>query len=370
MNSGASGLPSAMARALELADLGRGRTWPNPMVGCVILRDGELVGEGFHRRAGEAHAEVEALRMAGPAAKGGTLFVTLEPCCHHGRTPPCTDAILHAGIERVIFGMEDPDPRMRGRGVAQLQRAGVRVEGPVDEEACRRLNEAWILRLALGRPFVTMKVGQSLDGRIATRTGESRWITGEEARADARRERALVSAVAAGVGTVLSDDPALTARDGAATGGDEPMRVVFDSSLRCPLSARVFGGSGAVVLCVEGAASSARAEDLRALGVRVLAAGDGPRVDVRRGLDVLDKLGVVHLLVEGGGDLHGSFLDAGLVDRALIYVAPTILGGRGARPAVAGEGAASLAGAFRGGPPEVRRIGDDLRIELRRAPPS
>lgn len=351
----------ALRRAIALAERARGWTWPNPMVGCVVVKDGEIVGEGWHRRAGEAHAEVEALRAAGDRARGATLLVNLEPCCHVGRTPPCTEAILKAGIRRVVFSMEDPDPRVHGGGLRRLRAAGVEVQGPVLEAEARRLNEAWIHHVRTGRPFVSVKAAQSLDGRTACHTGASQWITSEEARVDARRERSFASAVAVGSGTVLADDPRLSCRlDGA---GPEPVRIVFDRRMRTPREALLFRSEGGPVWIV-GDSRSERARALEDAGATVVDHAEHNSLEAQ--LRAFAARGVVHLFVEGGAALHGAFFDAGLVDRVLLYVAPVVIGGEGARPAVLGVGAGRPESGWLGGPIDHKVVGPDLRLECRR----
>ena len=354
-----------LRRSFQLALRGLGTTWPNPMVGCVLVRDGVVVAEGWHRRPGEEHAEVAALSRARGDARGSTAYVNLEPCCHFGRTPPCTDALIDAGVRRVVFGMVDPDPRVGGRGRDAMVRAGLEVVGPVLPEQAERLNEVYALRTRLGRPFVTLKAGLSLDGRTATRTGQSQWITGELARRHARRERARAGTVVVGVGTVLADDPQLTTRS---VRDREPTRVVLDSQLRTPPGARLLDpGGGEVLLATTDRAGASRAAALEARGARILRCGPGPRVDLQQLLAELLDRGHHHLLVEGGGTVLGAFLDAGLVDRVLLYQAPLLLGGELARPAFGGIGAAALGDALGLTRLQVRRLGQDLLIEGRRS---
>lgn len=353
-----------MARALALAGQGRGLTSPNPMVGALIVRDGLPVGEGVHRRAGSPHAEVEALKAVGPRAEGACLYVNLEPCVHRGRTPPCVDAILAAGIRRVVVGCLDPNPLVNGRGVERLREAGVEVTVGVREDEARALNRAFFKFIATDRPFVTLKAALTLDGKIAAWDGNSRWITGEEARTEVHRMRAGADAILVGIETVLRDDPELTVRL-PDVGPREPLRVVADSRLRTPPDARVLraGTPGrTVIACVAGAPAEA-ARALRARGVEVLdcPARDG-RVDLDALLAELARRGVVSLLAEGGGELNASLLEAGLVDRVAFFVAPAVLGGRGAPGPVGGSGR-GLKEALRLGPLEVRRVGPDLLIE-------
>ncbi len=338
-----------MARALELAALARGRTSPNPMVGAVLVRDGEVVGEGHHERAGGAHAEVVALAAAGGRARGADLYVNLEPCSHHGRTPPCADALLAAGVARVFAAMGDPDPRVSGRGFARLREGGVTVSvGMLGEEA-RRLNEVHCTFVGRGRPHVTLKLGMSLDGRIATRTGESRWITDEAARELVHRMRDTADAILVGIGTVLADDPSLTTRLPGG-GGRNPHRVVVDSHLRIPLRSRLLTqrARGKTILVACPGAPRERAEELRAAGAEVLVVPGGRRrVDIAAVVGALGGIGITSLLVEGGSEIAASFIASGVVDKLVAFVAPIIIGGKEAPAAVGGAGVAALADAPR-----------------------
>ncbi len=351
-----------MRRALQLASQARGRTSPNPMVGAVVVRDGREVGWGFHRAAGEPHAEREALARAGPRAAGATLYVNLEPCDHHGRTPPCTEAILAAGVRRVVVALEDPDPRVRGRGVHRLREVGVQVEVGVLEEEARRLNVAYVKHRTAGLPWVTAKWAASLDGRIATRTGESRWITGPQAREYAHRLRDQHDAVLVGIGTALRDDPSLTCR---IPGGRDPLRVVVDSRLKLPAHARMLReGSSPVVVATTPQAEPERVRELASAGAEVwVCEPDGGRVSLHHLLRRLADRGVLSVLVEGGAEVHASLLEAGLVDRVVAFVAPMLLGGRDAPGAVAGSGVADVSMALRLHGVVVRHFGADLCVE-------
>jgi diaminohydroxyphosphoribosylaminopyrimidine deaminase/5-amino-6-(5-phosphoribosylamino)uracil reductase len=358
---------AGMLRALELAQAARGRTWPNPMVGCVVARDGQLLAEGVTQPCGQDHGEVDALKRLDFRADGATVYVNLEPCCHWGRTPPCTDALLRSGIRRVVVGMVDPHSAVAGQGIAQLRAAGLEVEVGVLEDACRAVNEAHVVFKTLGRPFVTLKGAVTLDGRTATRDRRSAWITGEPARAHARRERGLHQAVLVGVGTVLADDPQLTARDEALQreGIAEPARIVLDSRLRTPRTSRLLqGGGGPVwIATTDAAASSPAADALRAAGAELLPSGDA--VTVPGVLAALAARGVATLFVEGGPTAVGAFLDAGVADRYLVYVAPRVFGGRDALPLALGEGVGDPAAATHLAPFSVTRLGDDLLLETR-----
>ena len=357
-----------MALALRLARRGAGRTSPNPAVGAVVVQAGRVVGTGWHRRAGLAHAEVLALRQAGPEALGATLYVTLEPCCHQGRTPPCTQAVLAAGVRRVVAAMVDPDPRVGGQGIAELQSRGIFVEvGPGAPEAAR-LNEAYLLHRRLGRPFVTYKAAASFDGRTAAADGTSRWITGPEARRDVHRLRAASDAVCIGIGTVLWDDPALTVRE--VRSRRHPLRVVVDSLARTPPGARVLDGTGPTLIMVTEAAPEDSVAALKARGAEVARLpATGDRLALDAVVACLASRGIVSLLLEGGATLAGAFAGAGLVDRYVFYLAPKLLGGQGAPGLLEGWAAAGVGDArplVLGG---VRRIGTDLRVEARPAAP-
>jgi diaminohydroxyphosphoribosylaminopyrimidine deaminase/5-amino-6-(5-phosphoribosylamino)uracil reductase len=353
-----------MGRALALAEKARGLTSPNPLVGAVVVNGGEVVGEGYHRQAGAPHAEVEALALAGTRARGGTLYVTLEPCVHYGRTPPCVAAILDAGLRRVVVAVRDPNPLVNGRGIDALRRAGCEVSLGCMEEAARDQNRAFFLYIVEGRPLVTLKAAMTLDGKIAAWDRSSRWITGEPARLEVHRLRSESDAVAVGIGTVLQDDPELTVRL-SPPWPREPYRVVVDSRCRIPLDARVLGAGRPerTLIVTTAAAPEAKLRSLESLGVTLLRlpARDG-RVDLAILLSRLATLEVTSLLLEGGSELNAAFLEAGLVDRVKLFVAPALLGGREALGPVGGTGR-SLKEAFRLHGVTVRSVGDDLLIE-------
>ena len=349
-----------MRQALRLAARGRGKTSPNPMVGCVLVKDGRAVGTGWHRKAGEPHAEVLALRAAGEAARGATAYVTLEPCAHHGRTPPCADALIDAGVSRVVAAMEDPDSRTAGKGLAALRCAGIEVESGVLEPEARRLNEQYILHRSTGRPFVTYKAGMSLDGRTAAADGSSQWITSTEARRDAHRLRASSDAICAGVGTVLADDPKLTVRGVAGAG--TPLRVVVDSAARTPPGAQVVSSDAPTIIFTATGDAGPTVTALKETGAEVVnLPGDEDTVDLRAMLRILGDRGVVSLLLEGGATLAGAFAAGGLIDRYVFYLAPKLLGASVAG-AMNGWVAGSIGDAARLSISEVKRIGPDLRI--------
>jgi diaminohydroxyphosphoribosylaminopyrimidine deaminase/5-amino-6-(5-phosphoribosylamino)uracil reductase len=335
-----------MARALDLARRGLGETSPNPMVGCVLVKRGRRVGEGWHRRAGGPHAEVIALRAAGAAARGATAYVTLEPCAHQGRTPPCAPALIRAGVRRVVAAMRDPNPPVDGRGLAILRRAGVEVTVGVAADEAVALNEVFVVAAPLRRPFVMLKAAMTLDGRIATAAGESKWITAPAQRRRARALRRLHDGVAVGVGTVLADDPLLL----PVPRTRRPFhRVIFDSRLRTPLRSRLVSSARAdAPLWIVTTTAAEGAEALEARGVRILAApARAGRVDLEWGLEALRAEGLWSLMVEGGSDLLGALLAARLFDQVALFRGPLLLGGRNSRPAFGGPDPARLSAAAR-----------------------
>jgi diaminohydroxyphosphoribosylaminopyrimidine deaminase/5-amino-6-(5-phosphoribosylamino)uracil reductase len=338
-----------MRRALQLATRGLGETNPNPVVGCVVARGGRVVGEGFHRRAGGEHAELPALRQAGRRARGATLYVTLEPCAHHGRTPPCAPLVASAGLARVVVAVRDPDPRVSGRGLRLLRRAGVAVTLGVCAAEAERLNQRFLTSARTRRPFVLLKAALTLDGRIATAAGRSRWITSPAARREARRLRRLHDAVLVGIGTVLADDPLLL---------PEPRtrrtftRVVLDTRLRLPARSRLARSATArapVLVLTARPAPAARRRALEALGVAVVELPAKRRVLPARALAALFARGITSVMVEGGAEVLGSFLAARLVDEVALFRAPLLLGGRGSLGAFGGE--------------DPLEIGEALRLE-------
>lgn len=354
-----------MRHALDLAERGRATTAPNPLVGCVLTHADHLVGEGWHERAGEPHAEVHALRATGERARGATAYVTLEPCSHHGRTPPCADALIDAGVSRVVVATIDPDERVAGRGVQRLREAGIEVTLGVLEAEARAQNVAYRTQRALGRPWVRYKTAMTLDGKIATRTGRSRWITGEASRALVQRWRHEHDVVAVGVTTVVRDDPKLTAR---IHGGRTPHKLVFDSVARTPLDAALFepdetGLPARVSVAVGPTAPEARLAALRERGAELLVSDDGRgRPSVSETLRHVAEAGALSLLLEGGGTLAWSFAEARALDRVAWFVAPKLVGGAGASP-LGGLGVAAMDEALTLDAAAVRRVGDDLLIE-------
>lgn len=360
-----------MTRALELAARGLYSTPPNPSVGCVLLdASGSMAGEGWHRRTGEAHAEVLALRAAGDRARGATAYVTLEPCSHQGRTPPCAESLIAAGVRRVFVAMQDPNPRVAGAGLARLREAGVAVEVGLLERESAELNRGFVSRMARGRPWVTVKLGASIDGRTALADGTSQWITSPEARLDVQRLRARAAAILTGAGTVLADDPLLTVRDPELDlHGRAVLRVVADPTGRTPARARIVTDGRATILlttargAAELAESGVTARD--ALEIETLEPGDGRRLDPTAMLSRLTVRECNEVLVEAGPHLAGSFVSAGLADELVLYFAPAVLG-ETARPLlVLPQALASLQQARRFEFHDVRRVGPDLRVSLR-----
>jgi diaminohydroxyphosphoribosylaminopyrimidine deaminase/5-amino-6-(5-phosphoribosylamino)uracil reductase len=356
----------AMLRALALAARGLESAHPNPRVGCVIAQGERIVGEGFHERAGEPHAEVFALRAAGAAARGATAYVTLEPCNHHGRTPPCVDALLAAGIARVVYASHDPDPRVDGAGAARLRAAGVSVAGGLLAAEAGELNIGFLSRLRRGRPWLRLKLAMSLDGRTALASGESRWLTGTAARADVHAWRARSGAVLTGIGTVLADDPQLTVRREPAA-ARQPLRVVLDSRLRLPTDARLLREPGETLILTAAAGATAGAARLArpgAVQVESVAADASGRIDLAAALQRLGGAGINEVWVEAGATLSGALQAAGLVDEWVLYVAPLLLGAD-ARPLLDLPGAATLSATPRFVTRDVQPVGPDVRIMLR-----
>lgn len=338
-----------MKHALSLARQAEGYTSPNPVVGAVVVRDGQIVGEGYHRRAGTAHAEVEALQSAGAAARGATLYVTLEPCNHHGRTPPCTQAIINAGISQVFYAIGDPNPRVAGGGHQRLAEAGLSVTGGLCAEEARHLNRFFFHHITTGRPYVVAKFAASLDGKISTRTGHSQWITGPAAREKGHTLRHMCDAILVGAGTVIADDPQLTTRLPLAE-VRHPLRLVLDSRGRIPLNARLFQADlpQHTIVATTTAMPSAHQNALHQQGVEtlILPATATGQVDLTLLLDTLGQRQLVSLLVEGGGQTLGSFFEANLVNEVWAFIAPLIIGGQTAPGPVGGFGPATLAEAF------------------------
>lgn len=350
-----------MLRAVELAELGRRTASPNPAVGAVVVRDGLVVGEGFHERPGKPHAEVHALEQAGARARGADVYVTLEPCSHHGRTPPCADMLVSRGVGRVVIAMRDPNPRVAGRGIEVLSSAGIQVEEGVLEGLAGRLNEAYVKWITTSMPFVTLKMAMSLDGRSATRTGDSKWVSSEPSRLDVHEERARSDAVMVGLGTVIADDPRLTARGVGAS--RQPMRVVVDGAAGIPLQRRVTDISEApTAVAVASDAPGDRVAELKGRGLRVIVSGSDGLVDLRGLLEELGSMEVTSVLAEGGPTLAASLVEEGLVDKLVMYVAPMVAGGREAPGPVGGQGVELMRDAVGFRIDSVREFGPDIRV--------
>ena len=352
-----------MNRALELAHLSQGETSPNPPVGAVVVRDGRIVGEGRTRPAGQSHAEVVALRQASELARGATLYVTLEPCSHYGRTPPCANAVIAAGIAEVHASIQDPNPQVAGRGLETLRQAGISVSVGLGSERAEELAAPHAKLVTTGTPLVTLKFAMSLDGKIATRTGDSKWITSEEARRRVHELRARSDAIMAGIGTVIADDPMLTARDeDGAPLASQPLRVIVDSRARISPEAALLRQPGHTLIAVARASREDRAR-LESDRVSLFAAPDpNGRVDLPALMAELGRRRVTSLFVEGGGTLAGSLLDAGLVDRIIAFIAPVIIGGEDAPSPIRGKGAQKMADALRLNPTQITHFGPDLAI--------
>lgn len=361
---------SMMARAVQLAWRGRYSTHPNPRVGCVIARGDKILGEGWHERAGEAHAETRALSQAGTAARGATAYVTLEPCSHFGRTPPCARALIDAGISRVFAATQDPNPSVSGRGLDMLREAGIRVRVGLLAEQAESLNPGFMKRMRTGRPWVRLKMAASLDGRTAMASGESQWITGADARSDVQRLRAMSDAIVTGVGTVLADDPSLTVRRNelgdigdATEPSRQPLRVIADRDARTPPTATILQGGKVQVFCASSTLDTAPAQDLAALGIRLTGVAWKERgVDVAQLLDSLGELGVNELLVEAGPTLAGTFISEQLVDELWLYQAPVFLGSTG-RP-TANLPLDTMADKIEWIVKDRRQVGEDQRLIL------
>ncbi len=354
-----------MQRAIALARQALGTTSPNPSVGAVIVKDGVVIGEGFTLPPGQRHAEIGALQQAGPAARGATLYTTLEPCCHYGRTPPCTKAIIAAGVRQVHLSVIDPNPRVSGEGCAELRAAGIEVVVGEEAEQVEELYEAFAKHITTGLPFVSAKYAMSLDGKIATFTGDSKWVSGVEARNVVQRMRREVDAIMVGINTALVDDPQLTARDERGVPlVRQPLRVVLDTNCRMSSGARMLREPGKTLVVVSAKAPEERVANLVAAGAEVFqtSVGTGGMVGLEAVLAELGRRGVVSLMAEGGGILLGSLFDAGLIDKVYVFIAPLIIGGQGAASPVEGRGASRMADAWRLKRARVQPVGDDWLI--------
>ena len=353
-----------MIEALRLASRARGKTSPNPMVGAVLVKNGRAIATGYHRRAGEPHAEVIAITKAGSNAKGSTLYVNLEPCSHYGRTPPCADLVVKAGVGRVVVGTVDPNPLVAGNGIALMRQAGIQVDVGFLEKRCKELNEFYFKFITTGLPFVTLKLAETLDGKIATKTGDSKWITGEKARRFVHKLRAESDVVLVGRGAVEKDDPELTVRHVKPARTDRPIRLILDSALRTPLSAKVLSsGPCEAIIATTEAAPTEREDALRDAGASIIrtASREG-RVDIGELLKILGQRGLASVLVEGGAEVAWELASRGLFDKAIFMIAPKILGGRESVPSVSGAGFSLISDAIELSIHGVRRLGRDLVV--------
>ena len=351
-----------MARAISLARNGLGRTSPNPLVGAVIVRDGRIVAEGWHRKAGTPHAEIHALNMAGELARGATVYVSLEPCAHYGRTGPCAKALVEAGVSRVVVAMMDPNPKVAGKGIAILQEAGIQVTTGVLEQEARQLNEVFLKWMTTGLPFVALKTAMTLDGKIATAAGQSQWITNEASRYETHRLRDVYDGILVGINTALADNPALTTRLKEYPGRN-PVRIVVDSRARLPLESKlVTDGAARTIVAVTAGAPADRLEALRSAGVEIIVAGSSNHVDMHSLMEQLGAMKISSVLVEGGGSVNFSLLQAGLVDRVYAFIAPKLVGGRDALTPVEGEGFQELDRAVELENIQLRQLGSDVLL--------
>lgn len=352
-----------MQMAIDLAARGKGRTSPNPMVGAVIVKGDTVIASGYHRKAGTAHAEAAALKKAGLRAKGATLYVNLEPCCHtEKRTPPCTKAVIQAGIKEVVTAMIDPNPKVSGKGLKELRKAGIKTRTGVMKEEARKLNEAFIKHMVRKRPFVILKIAQSIDGKIATAAGESKWITGSEARARVHKLRNEVDALIVGIGTVKADDPSLDCRT---RGGRNPYRIIVDSRLEIPLNSRVLKhNDGKTIVASTEKADKDRLDTLGSMGIRVLSIREkAGKVDLHSLMTELGKLGMTSVMIEGGSSIASSALSERIVDKVMFFTAPKIIGGVDAVPSIGGKSPALLRNAIKLEDMQMFRLGEDLLIE-------
>lgn len=356
-----------MKRVIELALLAKGRTSPNPMVGALIVKGGKIVGEGYHKKAGTPHAEINALDEAGKSARDGIMYINLEPCCHHGRTPPCTKSLIKSGLKKIVVGMVDPNPLVSGKGIKELKEAGIKVSVGLLEKECRKINEIYIKHITTGMPFVLLKVAMSLDGKIATHTKESKWITGKPARERVYQLRDEMDAVMVGIGTVLQDDPNLTVALKKRR-VNNPIRIIVDSSLRIPLDANVLkspnkGGIRTII------ATTNRADDkkiaaLKEKGVDVLIIeGSEEKVNLIKLMKELGKREITSVMLEGGSELNSSAIEDGIVDKVMFFIAPRIIGGKDSVPSIGGKGIVKLEDSLNIRDVHIDRIGSDIVVE-------
>lgn len=352
-----------MAHALKLAEQGRGRTSPNPVVGAVIVKNGTIIGEGWHKKCGENHAEINAFENAaarGQDVSGADMYVTLEPCSHYGKTPPCAKAIIENKIKNVYVGLLDPNPLVAGRGIHMMQEAGIQVQTGILEEECRRINKIFLKYITAKRPFVVMKTAMTLDGKIAAYTGDSQWVSGPESRQMVQQMRNSLTGIMVGIGTVLSDDPRLTCR---LEGGRDPIRIIVDSHLKIPLDAKVLQDENCIIAATV-QCDRDKQHKLKQRGISViLTEPKDEKVNLQELMDRLGELGIDSILLEGGGCLNEAALRAGIVDRSVTFLAPKFIGGRDAKTPVEGRGFEKMSQALNLKSMEVRKIGSDLMIQ-------
>lgn len=352
-----------MRRAIELAKRGTGFVNPNPLVGAVIVKDGRVIGEGYHARYGDLHAERNALKSCAESPSGADIYVTLEPCCHHGKQPPCTDALIEAGIGNVYVGSADPNPLVAGKGIERLRNNGITVTENVLREECDALNDIFFCYITQKRPYVILKTAMTIDGKTATRTGDSKWITNEHSRAHVHETRKRVAAIMAGINTVLADNPMLNCRS---TDPSDPVRVICDSCLKIPMGSQIMKTAHSIPTIIATVSEDQdRIDEIRAAGADVIIT-PGERVDLHALMHELAARKLDSVLVEGGAALHGSMLDAGLCDLLQVYIAPKVIGSLDARPAFGGKGAELMRDAQLFTAPEITRFGDDVLLEYRR----
>ena len=352
-----------MLRAIQLAKKGEGWTNPNPMVGAVIVKDGQIIGEGYHKKYGELHAERNAIASLTESAEGAVLYVTLEPCCHHGKTPPCTEAILEQKIQKVVIGSRDPNPKVSGKGIKMLQEAGIEVIEDFMREECDRLNPVFFHYITTKTPYVVMKYAMTLDGKIATKTGASKWITGEAARAEVQHMRHRYMGIMAGIGTVLADDPMLNVR---MEGWKSPIRILCDSGLRIPLDGQIVKSAGkyrTIVAYADSENTEAKRKRLHEMGVETICCPDkNNQVDLKKLMKYLGEEGIDSILLEGGGTLNDSALRAGIVQEVQAFIAPKLFGGMNSKTPVEGIGVRFPSEAVKLKCTDICQIGEDIRI--------
>lgn len=352
-----------MCRAIELAKKGTGFVNPNPLVGAVIVKDGRIIGEGYHARYGEPHAERNALSSCIEDPAGADIYVTLEPCCHHGKQPPCTDALIQAGIKNVYVGSSDPNPLVAGKGIEKLRKNDINVTENVLRDECDALNDIFFCYITQKRPYVILKAAMTIDGRTATRTGDSKWITNELSRAHVHETRKRVAAIMAGINTVLADDPMLNCRTADPS---DPVRVICDSRLKIPMESQIIKTAREIPTIIATVSDNEkRIKEIKAAGADVIVT-DGKRVDLNALMRELAARKLDSVLVEGGATLHGAMLDAGLCDLLQVYIAPKVIGSAAARPAIAGQGADLMRDAQLFAAPEITRFGDDIMLSYKK----